>query len=76
MSPVRRHGDTRTVRRGDASSTRTAIAAQTSVTRVPAPLVLDRYALQKRLGTGAFGTVWMARDERLETSRSRSSRAS
>jgi tRNA A-37 threonylcarbamoyl transferase component Bud32 len=66
MSPVRRHGDTRTVRRGDASSTRTAIAAQTSVTRVPAPLVLDRYALQKRLGTGAFGTVWMARDERLE----------
>jgi tRNA A-37 threonylcarbamoyl transferase component Bud32 len=73
MSPVRRHGDTRTtpagggaVRHEDASQTRTARSAQTSVTRVPAPLVLDRYALRKRLGTGAFGTVWMARDERLE----------
>ena len=36
------------------------------MTSVPAPLVLDRYALQRRMGTGAFGTVWMARDERLE----------
>ncbi len=32
----------------------------------PAPVVLDRYRLQRRLGTGAFGTVWMARDERLD----------
>ncbi len=32
----------------------------------PPPVVLDRYRLQSRLGTGAFGTVWMARDERLE----------
>ncbi|HEX8977232.1 MAG TPA: serine/threonine-protein kinase, partial [Solirubrobacteraceae bacterium] len=33
---------------------------------MPPPVVLDRYVLRKQLGAGAFGTVWLASDERLE----------
>jgi eukaryotic-like serine/threonine-protein kinase len=46
--------------------TRTLATRHLTSRSTPSALVLDRYSLQRRLGAGAFGTVWMARDERLE----------
>src|ERR1700677_1685290 len=45
-----------------------ATAARVSARRRSGPTgtILDRYTLSQRGGSGAFGSVWMARDERLQ----------
>jgi serine/threonine protein kinase len=52
--------------RGRPNAVETAEHPTTTTQTSPAEVVLDRYELHRRLGSGGFGAVWLARDLKLD----------
>src|SRR5919197_1917819 len=66
LAPVVTLGRGRTAETEREAEVRRPYASAAPTVRLPRDAVLDRYLLEQRLGSGGFGVVWSAWDEKLE----------